>query len=111
MAEPSEDLKSMNDILDQIEEELRAIGRWQEQRVDPLATLPPSGVAALSESSSFTDWLEFEFLPAARSALADRSVPKGSLSGLIALREHADPSGDPEVQKLVQLLEKFTQAL
>jgi len=111
MAEQPDQLQSLTGILDQIEDQLRTIGRWQEQRIDPLATLPPSGVPALSESSSFTDWLQFEFLPAARGALADGNAPTRSLAGLIALREHADPSGDPEVQKLVQLLDEFSGQL
>ena len=111
MADNDQRVQLMTRILDGIEAELRRLGRWRAQRIDPHATLPPGEVFAGPGGASFADWLQFEFLPAARSALTDADVPLRSLAGLMALRGHGDPGDDPETGKLVRLLDEFGQAL
>ena len=111
MTDNDQRVQLMTEILDGIEAELRRLGSWREQRIDPHATLPPGEVFAGPGGASFADWLQFEFLPAARGALADENMPMRGLAGLMALRRHDDPGDDPEAQKLVQLLDEFGQAL
>lgn len=110
---PTDDqrMRSMTLMIDRLEKELRRSGRWQEQRIDPLATLAPGQVFAQTASSSFVDWLQFEFLPAARGALAEESLPSRTIAGLIALRPQGDPAGDPDVKNLVQLFDEFRRDL
>jgi uncharacterized protein YqcC (DUF446 family) len=111
MGDTKQRVNAMIGILDGIEAELRRIGRWREQRIDPHATLPPGEVFAGPGGASFADWLQFEFLPAARGALADENVPMRGLAGMMALRRHDDLADDPESQNLVRLLDDFGQAL
>ena len=111
MADNDHKVQLMTGILDSIEAELRRLGRWRDQRIDPHATLPPGEVFAGPGGASFADWLQFEFLPAARGALADENVPMRGLAGMMALRRHDDPADDPDSRNLVRLLDEFGQVL
>jgi uncharacterized protein YqcC (DUF446 family) len=93
--------------LDEIELELKRIGYWREMEIDPFANLGKDDVPSFLTASSFQDWMQFVFLPNARSAIANRDLPRSSQVGLMALRQWDYQSYVPEAQHLIELLNEF----
>lgn len=93
--------------LEQIESELRKIGYWKNQEIDPYAELPDGETPHFLNASSFEDWLQFVFLPNAREAVRSNALPKSSSVGVVALRQYDYHSHVPEAQELIRLLNEF----
>ena len=87
---------------DQIEAELRRIGFWQNQPLRPEQMAFKQAFAM--DTMTFSQWLQFIFLPRVREAVATNSFPKSSSVGAQAVREF---DGDPEADQLVTLLSEF----
>ena len=87
---------------DQIENEMRSIGFWQNEPLRPeqLDFEQAFGM----DTMTFTQWLQFIFLPRVREAAASSQFPSGSSVGAQAVREL---DGQPEADHLVTLLSEF----
>ncbi len=85
-----------------IEAELKRVGYWQDRPLRP-EQLQFSKASAM-DTMTFTQWLQFIFLPRVREAAAANQFPSGSSVGAHAVREF---DGDPQAGKLVALLSEF----
>jgi len=87
---------------DEIEDEMRSIGMWQDQPLRPeqLNFKQAFGM----DTMTFTQWLQFVFLPRVRESVAANSFPSGSSVGAQAVREF---DGYPEADRLITLLSEF----
>jgi len=103
--------KRLLEMLGAIEEELRRIGYWKPDEIDPYEDLPEGEVPTFLNASSFEDWLQFVFLPNARSAIAKDQIPNSSSVGIMAMRQYDYHSHVPEAQQLVHLLHSFDRAI
>lgn len=97
--------------LDEIETELRQVGYWSSEEIDPFEGLPKDQVPSVMTASSFEAWLQFIFLPNARAAIKNRDLPRDSQVGLMALRQWDYHSHVPEAQILVRLLSEFDRLI
>src|SRR5215467_11009020 len=88
--------------VDQIEEEMRKIGFWQEQRLRPEQLSFKKAFAM--DTMTFAQWLQFVFVPRVRDAVAANSFPSSSSVGVQAVREF---DGDTDADRLIQLLSEF----
>ena len=86
-----------------IESEMKRIGYWS---VNPLPDQAYEFSAAFAmDTMSFTQWLQFVFIPRVRQVLEERgSFPGESMVGVQAAREF---DGDEKADRLVRLLSKF----
>lgn len=87
---------------DEIEGEMRSIGMWQDQPLRPeqLKFKQAFGM----DTMTFTQWLQFVFLPRVRESVAANSFPRSSSVGAQAVREF---DGYPEANRLITLLSEF----
>ena len=85
---------------DEIEGEMRSQGLWQDQ---PLRAAQLNFKQAFGmDTMTFTQWLQFVFLPRVREAVAANQFPRSSSVGAQAVREF---DGNPDADRLVTLLE------
>lgn len=97
--------------LDRVENELRSLGWWRTETIDPFPHLAPGEPRSYRDATSFEDWLQFVFLPTARSMARSGKLPDSSHVGDMA-QDHYD--GREEVlaaQPLVQLLSEFDELM
>jgi uncharacterized protein YqcC (DUF446 family) len=87
---------------DLIEAEMRRIGYWQEQPLRPEQMQFTQAFAM--DTMTFTQWLQFVFLPRVREPAAANEFPASSSVGTQAVREF---DGDPDADNLVTLLSEF----
>jgi len=88
--------------IDEIEAEMKHIGYWS-----PDPPPMPAHLPHYLEAPSFESWLQCVFLPRAREAVADRSLPEGSQVGTMALRQYGYHTHVPQAQRLLALLNDF----
>ena len=94
--------KEVTRFADLIEAEMRRIGYWQTQPLQPEQMQFTRAFAM--DTMTFTQWLQFIFLPRVREAAAANQFPSGSSVGTQAVREL---DGDPNARNLVALLAEF----
>lgn len=87
---------------DEIEAEMRRIGMWQESPLRPEQLRFEQAFAM--DTMTFSQWLQFVFLPGVREAVAANSFPSESNVGVQAVREF---DGLPDGNRLVTLLSEF----
>src|SRR5215510_8862798 len=85
--------------IDRIEAEMRQVGFWQGQPIRPEQLKFKKAFAM--DTMTFTQWLQFVFVPRVREAVPSNSFPSSSSVGTQAVREF---DGDPEADHLVELL-------
>jgi len=88
---------------DEIEQEMKRVGLWQEK---PLAPEQYNFTSAFGmDTMSFDQWLQFVFLPRVREIISTRSkFPVSSSVGAQAVREF---DGYPNAERLITLLSEF----
>ncbi len=89
--------------LDRVERELRRLGWWTDDSEPPH---PPEN-GTLFSGLSFPHWLQFEFLPHARSAAQTDELPTSSQVGLMAMRQYDFHSTVSEALPLMGMLQEF----
>ena len=87
---------------DQIEAEIRSIGMWQSRPLQP-EQLDFKQAFAM-DTMTFSQWLQFIFLPRVREAAAANDFPSSSSVGVQAVREF---DGRPDAGQLITLLSEF----
>lgn len=88
--------------LDQIETEMRRIHLWQE---NPLQAEQYDFRAAFAaDTMSFSQWLQFIFIPSVKRAAANESFPSKSQVSAMAVREF---DGMGEASSLIAYLSEF----
>jgi uncharacterized protein YqcC (DUF446 family) len=87
---------------EQIEKEMRRIGVWQKQPLRPEQLGFKQAFAM--DTMTFSQWLQFIFLPRVCECVASNNFPPSSSVGTHAIREF---DGCPETDHLVQLLSEF----
>ena len=87
-----------------IEAEMRHIGYWQDQPLDPNKLRFTQAFAM--DTMTFVEWLQFVFLPRAREAAAANQFPSSSSVGAQAVREF---DGDSRAGRLLSLLSEFDE--
>jgi uncharacterized protein YqcC (DUF446 family) len=98
--------------LQQIEGEMRRIGFWNEalneQRVNQqaVAFAEQHGKSPVG-NMPFEHWLQAVFIPNARDAARNNSLPSSSNVAVMAMREYDYHSHVTEAQELLQLLREF----
>lgn len=87
---------------DSIEGEMRSLGFWQDQPLVPgqLNFKQAFGM----DTMTFTQWLQFVFLPRVRQAVESNQFPSSSSVGAQAVREF---DGNSDADRLVTLLSEF----
>jgi len=85
-----------------IEAELHRIGYWQDQPLRPEQMEFHKAFAM--DTMSYSQWLQFIFIPRVREAIASGDFPSGSEVGAQAVREF---DGDYKASGLVSLLSEF----
>jgi len=89
--------------IDQIEAELKRLGRWWDQPPPPEAFEDMGAFG--SKTMAFEQWLEFVLIPRVREIIAARGAfPSSSQVSVYATREW---DGDPDVDRLLTLLREF----
>ncbi|HSB89574.1 MAG TPA: YqcC family protein [Anaerolineales bacterium] len=88
--------------LDEIESEMRAIGFWQASPLEPHQL--EFSAAFGTDKMSFSQWLQFIFIPRVREAIAVNRFPSLSAVGTQAIREF---DTDPRAARLATLLAEF----
>jgi uncharacterized protein YqcC (DUF446 family) len=88
--------------LDAIEAEMRRLGVWSPLPLAPekLNFREPFAM----DTMTFTEWLQFVFMPRARAAAESGQFPKGWGMATMAAREF---DGMPEFERLADLLSDF----
>jgi len=99
----SPDYSAVAAKLDEIEEEMKRIGLWQEK---PLAPEQYNFTSAFAmDTMSFDQWLQFIFVPRVRGIIsAGGRFPASSSVGAQAVREF---DTHPNAQRLITLLSEF----
>ena len=94
--------RKVSRYADEIEGEMRSIGMWQDQplRREQLNFKQAFGM----DTMTFTQWLQFVFLPRVRESVAANSFPGSSSVGAQAVREF---DGHPQADRLITLLSEF----
>ena len=98
--------------LDEIEAEMRKIGFWDEKldvleiRNRAIEHAQMQGVSPVG-SMNFELLLQAVFIPNAREAALNDSLPRVSEVGVMAMREYDYHSHVPEAERLLQLLAEF----
>jgi uncharacterized protein YqcC (DUF446 family) len=85
-----------------IEDEMRRIGLWQSEPLRPDQLSFKQAFAM--DTMTFSQWLQFVFLPRVREAAAGDRFPAGSSVAAQAVREF---DGDPGAGDLIKLLSEF----
>lgn len=94
--------QNVRSYIDQIEKEMRNIGYWQNQPLRPEQMAFEQAFAM--DTMTFTQWLQFIFVPRVHEAIASNQFPSSSSVGTQAIREF---DGDLEAAHLVELLCEF----
>ena len=81
---------------------MRSIGLWQDQPLRP-EQMQFSQAFAM-DTMTFSQWLQFIFLPRVREAVASERFPSSSSVGAQAIREF---DGDNNAGQLITLLSEF----
>jgi len=99
----SPDYSAVAAKLDEIEEEMKRVGLWQEK---PLAPEQYNFTSAFAmDTMSFDQWLQFIFVPRVRGIIsAGGGFPASSSVGAQAVREF---DTHPNAQRLITLLSEF----
>jgi uncharacterized protein YqcC (DUF446 family) len=102
-------LAELRVLLDQVESELHRLGWWADDP-PPLRERYLSGeLRTYLDAPSFELWLQCVFLPNAREAVANDSLPGSSSVGVMAMRQYDYHSEVPEAFPLMRLLQRFDQ--
>ena len=96
------DQKMVLSKLEQIESEMLRIGMWQEKPLEPEQY--DFRAAFAGDTMTFSQWLQFIFIPNVRSAAASGKFPATSNVGAQAVREF---DGADEASELITLLGEF----
>ena len=94
--------QNASNAIRNIEQEMRKIGFWQDQPLRPEQMEFKQAFAM--DTMTFTQWLQFIFVPRVHEAIAANQFPSSSSVGAQAVREF---DGDPEAAHLVNLLCEF----
>jgi uncharacterized protein YqcC (DUF446 family) len=94
--------------LDEVEAEMRRIGFWSDSP-DVLTAVREGKFKSFLDTPSFELWLQGLFLPNARAAAREGSLPAHSQAGEIARRQYARHASAPENQKLLELIYEFDE--
>jgi uncharacterized protein YqcC (DUF446 family) len=94
--------KSVLSKLEQIEDEMRHAGLWQNGTLEPEQY--DFRAAFAGDTMTFAQWLQFIFIPNVRSAAAASQFPSESQVGAQAVREFDTL---PEASRLITLLSEF----
>jgi uncharacterized protein YqcC (DUF446 family) len=88
--------------LEQIETEMKRVGLWQEHPLQ--AEQYDFNAAFAGDTMSFSQWLQFIFIPSVKRAAAHEDFPSQSQVGIKAVREF---DGMEVASRLIQLLSEF----
>lgn len=88
--------------IDQIEAEMRNIGMWQDQPLRPEQMEFEQAFAM--DTMTFSQWLQFIFVPRVREAVTSGEFPSGSSVATQAVREF---DGYENADRLITLLSEF----
>lgn len=95
--------ESVAERIDAIEAEMKRIGLWHEEGLEPSRLEFTQAFGA--DTMAFQQWLQFVFIPRVREIVAERgSFPSRSQVGVQAIREF---DGYDEAADLVGLLSDF----
>jgi len=95
--------------LDEIEAEMRRIGYWLETPPDLQAAVREGKLRNYLDAPTFESWLQALFLPNARAAAKEDTLPSSSQVGLIAMRQYDYHSHVSKAQNLLRLLREFDE--
>jgi uncharacterized protein YqcC (DUF446 family) len=101
------DATSILSKLNEVEEEMKAIGYWSKNPSDLQPKIASGEIKNYTEAPSFELWLQTVFLPNAREACRTNVLPKQSQVGVMALRQYDYHSSVPEAHRLMKLLFEF----
>ncbi len=90
--------------LAKIELALRQAGLWQESALSPEQY--DFRVAFAMDTMSFTQWLQFVFIPTVKLRAQEGQFPRRSMVAAQAVREF---DGVPEADEVVRLLSEFDE--
>ena len=96
------DQKMVLSKLEQIQAEMLRIGMWQEKPLEPEQY--DFRAAFAGDTMTFSQWLQFIFIPNVRGAAASGKFPASSQVGTQAIREF---DGVKEASGLIILLSEF----
>jgi uncharacterized protein YqcC (DUF446 family) len=88
--------------LNEIEAEMHAVGLWQASPLRPDQLESPGAFGV--DKMTFSQWLQFIFIPRVREAVASKQFPPSSEVGTQAVREF---DAEPGAAHLVRLLSEF----
>jgi uncharacterized protein YqcC (DUF446 family) len=88
--------------LEQVQAEMLRVGMWQEKPLEPEQY--DFRAAFAGDTMTFSQWLQFIFIPNVRGAAASGKFPASSQVGVRAIREF---DGVDEASGLITLLNKF----
>ena len=94
--------QNVSDAIHNIEQEMRTIGLWRDQPLRPEQMKFKQAFAM--DTMTFSQWLQFVFVPRVHEAIAANSFPRSSSVGTQAIREF---DGDLDAAHLVELLCEF----
>ena len=94
--------------LDEIEAEMRRIGYWSDAP-ELQAAIDAGKFRNFLDAPSFPLWLQGLFLPNARAAVLEGSLPVRSQAGEIVRRQYAREAGAPEARRLLDLIREFDE--
>jgi len=100
-------VRPLLDHLGKVEAELRALGWWRSDTIDPFAHLPEDEPRNYTNASSFEEWLQFVFLPNARGAARGGTLPTESNVGQMAQHQYESHEHIAQAQPLIGLLSEF----
>jgi uncharacterized protein YqcC (DUF446 family) len=93
--------------LDAIEAEMKRIGYWSDDPPDLIAEIDSGKIKSYLDAPSFELWLQCVFLPRARAAANENTLPVQSQVSQMAMRQYDYHSHVPEAQQLLELLHAF----
>lgn len=96
------DPKMVLSKLEQIESEMLRIGMWQEKPLEPEQY--DFRAAFAGDTMTFSQWLQFIFIPNAKRAATSGKFPASSQVGAQAVREF---DGVDQAARLLSLLGEF----
>ena len=94
--------------LDEIEAEMRRVGYWFDS-LEPASGACGTKFNSALDAPSFQLWLQCVFLPNARAAANEGSLPARSQAGEIARRQFMSKTQAPEARKLFGLIQEFDE--
>ena len=94
--------QNVSRYADEIEGEMRSQGMWRDQPLQPEQMNFKQAFGM--DTMTFTQWLQFIFLPNVRKAVSDNQFPSSSQVGVMAVREF---DGFPDADRLITLLSEF----